>query len=92
MSVGKCGKGKDSSTAMIVDSIKTLVELRKSECHVSPVKENGNADTLKYRCIYANLDRLLQRLPEHMVDDLNVELLVLAQNAVRQFDESCYIC
>lgn len=88
MSVGKCGKVKDSSTDMIVDSIKTLVALRKSECQVSPAKENGEGETLKYRCIYANLDRLLQRLPEYMVDDLNVEFLILARNAVRQFEDS----
>ena len=69
----------ESETKKLVSSITELVELRKETKRSVPIPTE-----LKYLSIYANLDRMLSKLPQDVVEDLNVEFINITHAAIKR--------
>lgn len=67
---------EEDGTEKLVNSISELVELRKNSV--------AKKDELKFISIYKNLDRMLSQLPDEVVEDLNMEFVQLAYNAIQR--------
>lgn len=60
-----------SADHRLADSVQALVELRKN----APSNGDDPPNKLKYYSMYLNLDRMLCKLPEADVEELNVEFI-----------------
>jgi len=76
----KRGK-KDEVGEKLVASVGELVNMRKTQA------TTVSAD-LKFQSMYANLDRMLSKLPDEAVEDLNLEFVRLAHEKLKEFRES----
>jgi len=71
----------DKETTTIAKSISDLVELRKQSVNNQTTKQ------LKYECMLANLDRMLSKLPEEVVEDLNMKFTNMAYEEVKKIQD-----
>lgn len=65
-------KSDQNTTENILGGLNDLVKLRKEEC------AQVATDRLKYHSMYANLDRLLSKLPESTVESLSFQFYNMA--------------
>ena len=78
--MNKRKKRDETHSDDILTSINELVKLRKSEMS-NPVEPS-----LTYQSMYLNLDRMLKKLPEEIVEDLNVKFVNLTHDALKKFE------
>jgi len=48
--------------------------------------QESKTDELKYQSMYSNLDRMWKKLPESIVEDLNMEIISLTRRALREYE------
>jgi len=48
--------------------------------------QDSKTDELKYQTMYANLDRMWKKLPESIVEDLNMDIISLTRRALREYE------
>lgn len=63
----------EEDTDRLVSSIDELVQMKKL----------STKEELRYLSIYKNLDRMLVKLPEETVEDLNMEFVKLTYDAIK---------
>jgi len=70
----------------LLSGLNDLVKLRKDSTRPEPNMSEG----LKYYSMYSNLDRMLKKLPEPVVEDLNMEFINMAYNCLKNFDRATF--
>lgn len=66
----------------IASSLESLVDMRKKTALSSTTEPQNN---LKHYSMFLNLDRMLQKLPEHVVEGLNVEFIQLTHREMKTY-------
>lgn len=64
---------QESDTKQLLNGITDLINIRKQES--AAAKSNQEQEPLKYYSLYANLDRMLSKLPEEVVEELNMQFV-----------------
>jgi hypothetical protein len=80
----KKGREVDSDAKAIATGITELVQLRKQAMKATSTSKSTG---LKYESMLANLDRMLCKLPEPVVEDLNMQFVSLAYAEVKKYDK-----
>lgn len=68
----------EQSAEDISNQISSLVDLQK---------KNNEPPTIKYYAMLLNLDRMLQKLPENIVEDLNMKFTQLTFDEIKRREE-----
>lgn len=80
-----CKRNKENTdntdTKVIATGIAELVQLRKQA-----TASTTQVKPLKYESMYANLDRMLAKLPSNVVEDLNMQFVSLAYGEVKKYE------
>jgi len=80
----KRSRDSDGDSSATAKGISELVELRKQSLGCTVNK------TFKYESMLANLDRMLSKLPEHVVEDLNMQFTTLAYSEFKKLEQQKY--
>jgi hypothetical protein len=56
----------------------------------SQSKQSENQEELKYKSMYVNLDRMLRKLPEAVVEDLNIEFINTTHKVLKNYDRTSF--
>jgi hypothetical protein len=81
--MNKRNSGKSDTTEReVLRSLKELIDIRKEDINKPP--QNSE---LKYHAMLANLDRMFQKLPENIVEDLNMEFVTITYNKLKECAE-----
>lgn len=74
---------ESTSDDRIADSLQSLVELRKAT--ITNVSGGGQMQQdLKFYSMFLNLDRMLQKLSEDDVEDLNFDFISLIRERIKK--------
>ncbi|CAL8138916.1 unnamed protein product [Orchesella dallaii] len=68
---------EDATTEKLASGITELVNMRKEAL------SNNRTEKLEFYSVYANLDRMLRKLPTEVVEDLNMEFIKITYDALK---------
>ena len=73
----------ERGTEKLMNGLNDILSLKKLEA----TSGGGNkVDTLQYSSLWTNLDRMLKKLPESVVEDLNMQFISLAYNEIKKLE------
>jgi hypothetical protein len=78
-------KHEDTQTTKLISTVEKLVQLKTAELETPTPAESHLK--LKYMSIYNNLDRMLCKLPEPVVEDLNMRIMSLVYEEIRKLGQ-----
>jgi hypothetical protein len=81
--MGRNKKRRDEDqTSQLLSGVEKLVQLKTSE-----LQSTQDVPVLKYMSIFCNLDRMLCKLPESVVEDLNMKIMSMVYDEVKKLDK-----
>jgi len=79
------GKKMDPADKL-ANSLSSFIELKKTGLSTN-IRPSGDESSLKYLTMFANLDRMWSKLPDEVVEDLNMKVLQMTHAELKQYSE-----
>ena len=77
---------EDDSNAKLANSLADFVTLRKEQM----VATSAPPEKLQYLSMYANLDKMWRKLPEHVVEEINMNTIALTLEELKKPENKMY--
>jgi hypothetical protein len=71
----------DSTDQELLGSLKEMIDIRKQ------ASKKESEPELKYHTMLANLDRMFKKLPEALVEDLNMEFVTRTYHVIKEHEQ-----